>query len=141
MSGNYEYNLIPALTGNPKSPLLMTKSLPEFEAAADTFGLDFEVINKKAAEEAAKLKQQQAAAQIAKVDAEFRPPSQGTPICPDKHDHPSYSKKQGNHIDEDCCPDPDEWPNPRCKYKPSDYDIMLKGSPPAKLLGNNYRGK
>jgi hypothetical protein len=36
--------------------------------------------------------------------------------CPVKNDHPSKSKTKGKHMDEDCCPDPDEWPNPRCAY-------------------------
>ena len=38
------------------------------------------------------------------------------PSCAAKNDHPSYSKTKGKHMDEDCCPDPDEWPNPRCSY-------------------------
>ena len=38
------------------------------------------------------------------------------PSCANKNDHPSYSKTKGKHMDEDCCPDPDEWPNPRCSY-------------------------
>jgi hypothetical protein len=37
--------------------------------------------------------------------------------CAHKHDHPGYSKtKKHRHMDEDCCMDPDEWPNPRCQY-------------------------
>jgi len=36
------------------------------------------------------------------------------------------SPNKGNHVDEDCCPDPDEWPNIACAYRPSDYAIMLK---------------
>lgn len=37
--------------------------------------------------------------------------------CPNKHDRPRYSKtKHHRHMDEDCCMDPDEWPNPRCQY-------------------------
>ncbi len=52
--------------------------------------------------------------------------------CPAKHDHPSYSNKgKGKHMDEDCCPDPDEWPNPRCAYSESALGVML-GGPPAK---------
>ncbi len=49
--------------------------------------------------------------------------------CADPGQKPSYSKTKGKHVDEDCCPDPDEWPKPGCIYKPSDYAIMLKGSP------------
>jgi len=46
--------------------------------------------------------------------------------CRDPEQKPSYSETKGKHVDEDCCPDPDEWPKPGCIYKPSDYAIMLK---------------
>jgi len=37
--------------------------------------------------------------------------------CRHKNDHPRKSKtKKHRHMDEDCCMDPDEWPNPRCQY-------------------------
>jgi hypothetical protein len=45
-------------------------------------------------------------------------------------DKPSYSDTKGKHMDEDCCPDPDEWPKPGCVYSASDYAVMLSG--PAK---------
>lgn len=129
---NFEYNILPTLILDSRSSQLATDSIPELEAAAKTFSLDFETIQKKTA---ARLKQQFAAAIMARINAEYYPPSQGTPVCPDLHDRPSYSAKDKNkHIDEDCCPDPDEWPNLRCKYKSSDYNIMLKGSPLRKLL-------
>jgi len=55
--------------------------------------------------------------------------------CPNKHDHPSYSNKgKGKHLDEDCCPDPDEWPNPACAYSGSALGLML-GGPPARKKG------
>jgi hypothetical protein len=44
--------------------------------------------------------------------------------CPEKNDHPSYSDTKGKHMDEDCCPDPDEWPNPRCAYSASALGVM-----------------
>jgi len=48
--------------------------------------------------------------------------------CPNKHDHPSYSKKhKGKHMDEDCCPDPDEWPNPTCAYSGGALGLMRSG--------------
>jgi hypothetical protein len=44
--------------------------------------------------------------------------------CAEKNDHPSKSKQgKGLHIDEDCCIDPDEWPNPRCAYSAKAMDI------------------
>ena len=47
--------------------------------------------------------------------------------------HPSYSQKNSVfHQDEDCCPDPDEWPKPGCIYDARGLALMLKG-PPAHL--------
>jgi len=46
--------------------------------------------------------------------------------CPEKNPHPSKSDTKGKHRDEDCCPDPDEWPMPGCAYSAHDYSIMLK---------------
>lgn len=40
---------------------------------------------------------------------------------------PSKSDTKGKHVDEDCCPDPDEWPKPGCVYNAEGYAIMLKG--------------
>lgn len=48
--------------------------------------------------------------------------------CPHPGQKPQKSQAKGKHVDEDCCPDPDEWPNPVCAYKSPDYAIMLKGS-------------
>ena len=47
--------------------------------------------------------------------------------CTEKNDHPSYSDSKGKHMDEDCCPDPDEWPKPGCAYSPSGRALMMKG--------------
>lgn len=47
------------------------------------------------------------------------------PSCAHKNDHPSYSNKgKGKHMDEDCCPDPDEWPNPGCSYSSHSLAVM-----------------
>lgn len=46
--------------------------------------------------------------------------------CPEKNQHPGKSDTKGKHRDEDCCPDPDEWPMPGCAYSAHDYSIMLK---------------
>ena len=40
-------------------------------------------------------------------------------------DAPQMSKSKGEHMDEDCCPDPDEWANPKCDYSSKDYGILL----------------
>jgi hypothetical protein len=47
--------------------------------------------------------------------------------CAEKNDHPGYSDTKGKHMDEDCCPDPDEWPKPGCVYSSSGRALMLKG--------------
>jgi hypothetical protein len=47
--------------------------------------------------------------------------------CAEKNDHPSNSDTKGRHMDEDCCPDPDEWPKPGCVYSPSGRALMMKG--------------
>lgn len=48
--------------------------------------------------------------------------------CPDEHDRPSWSRRNGtNHMDEDCCADYDEWPKPGCAYDARDFMLMLKG--------------
>jgi hypothetical protein len=44
--------------------------------------------------------------------------------CAEKNDHPKYSKTKGKHMDEDCCPDPDEWPNPKCAYSGGQLGVM-----------------
>ncbi len=47
--------------------------------------------------------------------------------CGEKHDKPHKSRQhKGKHIDEDCCPDPDEWPNPACAYSSGGYKMMIK---------------
>jgi hypothetical protein len=52
--------------------------------------------------------------------------------CPKGDDHPSMSDTKGKHMDEDCCPDPDEWPKPGCIYSAKGYSIMLSGAPKKK---------
>jgi|GEM_PF-1205351 len=47
--------------------------------------------------------------------------------CPEKIQHPKKSPNKGKHVDEDCCPDPDEWPKAGCAYSAHDFSIMLKG--------------
>jgi len=45
-----------------------------------------------------------------------------------KDDPPHKSKTKSKHMDEDCCPDPDEWANPRCEYSVKGYTIMISKS-------------
>jgi hypothetical protein len=44
--------------------------------------------------------------------------------CNHKNDKPRKSKTKGKHMDEDYCPDPDEWPNPRCAYSSGGLGLM-----------------
>lgn len=37
------------------------------------------------------------------------------------------SPNKGKHMDEDCCPDPDEWPKPGCRYSAAGLALMMKG--------------
>lgn len=50
----------------------------------------------------------------------------------DGKDHPKNSTTKGKHRDEDCCPDPDEWPKPGCVYSQKALDLMLSGPPKKK---------
>jgi hypothetical protein len=52
----------------------------------------------------------------------------GRVSCREKNDgDPSKSQTKGKHQDEDCCPDPDEWPKPGCTYSPRGIALMLSG--------------
>lgn len=52
------------------------------------------------------------------------------PMCANKNDHPQYSKQhKGLHMDEDCCMDPDEWPNPRCAYSAKGMSVTTHRAP------------
>lgn len=54
--------------------------------------------------------------------------------CPAKKDRPSISSRNHkNHMDEDCCSDYDEWPNPSCAYTAKDFQIMLPGPTPGHI--------
>jgi hypothetical protein len=55
-----------------------------------------------------------------------RNPAAGKGHCAESNDHPGKSDTKGKHTDEDCCPDPDEYPNPGCYYTSSGYALMLK---------------
>ena len=51
----------------------------------------------------------------------------GKRVCEKKNDKPHESKKNDKpHMDMECCPDPDEWPNPHCYYTPEQLSRMLK---------------
>ena len=47
--------------------------------------------------------------------------------CPKDTKGAKKSDTKGKHMDEDCCPDPDEWPKPGCRYSAKGLALMLKG--------------
>jgi len=47
--------------------------------------------------------------------------------CPKDTKGARNSPNKGKHMDEDCCPDPDEWPKPGCRYSAAGLALMLKG--------------
>ena len=49
----------------------------------------------------------------------------GKRVCPLKNPHPS-GRGGKPHIDEDCCADYDEYPNPRCEYSPAQMAALKK---------------
>jgi hypothetical protein len=51
--------------------------------------------------------------------------SDGKRVCPLKHPQPS-GRGGKPHIDEDCCADYDEYPNPRCEYSPEQMAALKK---------------
>ena len=62
--------------------------------------------------------------EITNVAVDTAPPP-AKESCPHPDRRPHKSDHKGKHIDEDCCPDPDEWPNPKCAYPKNNYGIML----------------
>lgn len=46
--------------------------------------------------------------------------------CNHPSDKPSKSKTKNSHVDEDCCPDPDEYPKPGCVYSAKGLSILKK---------------
>ena len=48
----------------------------------------------------------------------------GLRVCPVKSEHPQRGGQ--THIDEDCCADYNEYPNPHCYYPPKEMAILKK---------------
>ena len=122
----YTYNIVPHFGSGFDIPgfdekVSLIKIFPEFYDIVSTINItqqeDIVAVSKKAIATAAQPKIRYVAGIT----------------CPNKHDHPSYSNKgKGKHMDEDCCPDPDEWPNPMCAYSAKALGVMLPGSPAKK---------
>lgn len=126
---NYIYNITPASVFDfrekkffePKSEV--TDMFPEFVSAASTFELtDIKRPKPKIAIIKPRISAPRPAAETARD-------SLGRMICKDlKGDKPHKSRvnnKGKQHLDMECCLDPDEYPNPWCYYPPSKYGKYL----------------
>jgi len=84
---------------------------------------------KLAAEEKEKARQEEIAKrrETARIAEASQPKVISISCKKSNYGHPSKSDTKGKHVDEDCCPDPDEWPKPGCVYDAKGYAIMLKG--------------
>jgi len=110
--GGYTYNIVPKI-GNIENPIGggmkpgIISAFPKFFEITSTIVLPEE--EKKIVEEDDKP------AVVKKAPPRRVLKSMGS--CRHKNDKPRKSKtKKHRHMDEDCCMDPDEWPNPRCQY-------------------------
>ncbi len=133
----YSYTIIPLISGNDADQELAQKTNLYFQEAAKTFSFDstLKLITPKKTGPSASLSLNNAvgaaiqpiapAARLGRITGGV-PVAGGKYICPHPNRKPTRSPNKGNHVDEDCCPDPDEWPNSLCIYKASDYSIMLK---------------
>lgn len=104
------------------------KESQDAEAAAAEFALAKAQADKAAR---AKMIARQRAAELARINSApvLAGPtdklSNGLRVCPLKNPHPS-GRGGKPHIDEDCCADYDEYPNPRCEYSPSQMAALKK---------------
>ena len=119
----YTFNIVPRQEGSAnifedRKKIDILRNFPEFYDVVST--LDFAEVETQSIAQISKKAIQKAAAA-----PKVRYTSGAT--CAHKKDNPRKSKTKGRHMDEDCCPDPDEWPNPRCAYSAKGLAIMLKG--------------
>jgi len=117
----YIFNLVPRQEMGEKiledrKKIDILRNFPEFYDVVST--LDF---SETQTESIVQLSKQVAQKAIAPPKVRF---TSGA-TCAHKKDKPSRSKTKGKHMDEDCCPDPDKWPNPRCAYSAKGLAIML----------------
>jgi hypothetical protein len=88
---------------------------------------DSDLCGKDDEEEVKKIERQATAQRAARIAA-FHPRVVTLSCRESNYGHPSRSDTKGKHMDEDCCPDPDEWPKPGCVYDAHGYSIMMSGS-------------
>lgn len=125
---SYAYDIFPIQEGKNDSSYdekaSAKNNFPEFRLSVDTFSIA------EAEKETPKKTELPKTLSSKRINPVPRPAPRIS--CPEKNDHPSYSDTKGSHVDEDCCPDPDEWPKPGCIYSPEGYAIMKKGAPKKK---------
>jgi hypothetical protein len=122
----YTYTIVPYIPDSGSDLQLIKKASLEFSEAEKTFSYDsnLKIIKPATQKTAAPPKLPTPIGKRGKLTGAVS--SGGRLVCPHPNRKPMKSPNQGNHVDEDCCPDPDEWPNIACSYKSSDYKIMLK---------------
>jgi hypothetical protein len=125
----YTYTIVPYIPPDNADPELIKKINLELEEAGKAFQYDPTlkiIVSPKLSQSASVVIPPKPAASVGrrgKLTGAIA--SGGKLICPHPNRKPTKSPNQGKHVDEDCCPDPDEYPNAACAYKPSDYKIML----------------
>jgi len=125
--GAYTYDVVPVPVGGINyagysGEKEVKENFPEF------FGMLSTWVFRTAAKRVVDSSKDTAAGKAAAAKPKPAAPSKPKGIrCPEKIQHPHKSATKGKHRDEDCCPDPDEWPKPGCAYSAHDYSIMLKG--------------
>jgi hypothetical protein len=122
----YTYTIVSYVPDSGSNPQLVKKASLEFNEAEKNFSYDpnLKIIKPPAPKAASPQKPPTPIGKRGKLTGAVS--SGGRLVCPHPNRKPTRSPNQGNHVDEDCCPDPDEWPNIACSYKPGDYKIMLK---------------
>ncbi len=126
----YTYTVVPLIPSADVDPTLNQKVDAEIAEASKTFSFDnsLQLPAQKNPTQTAPAKP--AAPPVSNSSRSGKltgaKASGGKLVCPHPGRKPQRSPNKGNHVDEDCCPDPDEWPNAACAYKPSDFAIMLK---------------
>ena len=131
-SKGYTFTIIPFIQNDGTIPASGSDVQKIIDASVNTFSYDPSTEPQKAVQKTPTPKPKAVAAQpVARpVHLNNFAVVGGKLVCPHPGRKPQRSPNKGNHVDEDCCPDPDEWPNPSCSYSPADFSIMLKG--PAK---------
>lgn len=105
--------------------------LPKKNIGIEVTPAEIDFDKKQAGKDAiAKKIAQQRAAEIARINnapilagSTNKLPS-GLRVCPVKSEHPQRGGR--THVDEDCCADYNEYPNPRCYYSPNEMAILKK---------------